>query len=265
MLAKRLISSFIVLFLLLSIILFAPFKIYGIVVTGIILLALIELYKLTESSNIHVFKYYSSLLGIIYPLLFTFNLATFDSLPILVLVFTLLILFLLEFTKKDGSNAAVNIGISFLGIIYISVTMSFFIPLRLLENGSMYVLCLIFIVKASDIGAYLVGKKFGAIHLIPRISPKKSIEGALGGLTFSLVAALISYFFVEIPFYHFILLGIILGIFAQIGDLSESLIKRYFRVEDSSNAIPGFGGILDLLDSLIFTTPLFYLYLNYVS
>lgn len=265
MLVKRLLSSSIVLFLLLSIIFFAPQQIYGLVITTIILLSLIEFYRLAESYNIHVFKYCSSILGIIFPLLFTFNLATFNSLPILVLVLFLLILFLLEFTKKDGSDAAVNIGISLLGIIYISGTISFFIPLRLLENGSMYVVCLIFIVKSSDIGAYLVGKKFGAIHLIPRISPKKSIEGALGGLGFSLVAALISCFFIEIPFYHLILLGFILGIFSQIGDLSESLIKRYFKVKDSGSLIPGFGGILDLLDSLIFATPLFYLYLNYMS
>lgn len=265
MLVKRLFSSLVILFLLLSIILFAPFKVYGIVITGIILLALIEFYKLTESSDIHVFKYCTSLLGIAYPLLFTFNLVPYDSIPILVLIFTLLILFLLEFTRKDGSDAAINIGLSFLGIIYISVTLSFFIPIRLLENGSIYIVTLIFIVKASDIGAYLVGKKFGAIHLIPRISPKKSIEGAIGGLIFSLSAALISTIFIELSFYHLILLGIILGVFAQIGDLSESLIKRYFKVKDSSNVIPGFGGILDLLDSLIFTTPLFYLYLSYIS
>lgn len=262
MFIKRIVSSILLSIFVLLIILFAPDIIFGLVVSGFIFVGLLEFYRLAQQhNNIHIFKYFFCLAGLIFPIILTFRLITFKEWPLLYFIFILLCLFLLEFTKRDDSHAATNIGMSLFGIMYISVTLSFLIPIKYLENGSSYIILLILLVKANDIGAYVVGKKFGKVHLIPRISPKKSIEGATGGLLFSIIVALIASLFVNIPLLHLFFIGIILGIFAQVGDLSESLIKRYFKVKDSGNFIPGFGGILDLLDSLIFAIPLFYFYL----
>jgi len=260
-LIKRTFSSILLLSIVGFIIFFASDIIFGFTVTCLIFIALLEFFGLTQHNNIHVFKYFSSIAGLVFPVMFTFGLINFIELPLLFFIFILLCLFLLEFTKKDDSYVATDIGISMFGIIYIALTISFLIPIRYLENGNMYIVFLILVVKASDIGAYIIGKKFGKLHLIPRISPKKSVEGAIGGLVFSIITAVIASLFINIPMIHFIFMGFILGILAQVGDLSESLIKRYFKVKDSGKFIPGFGGLLDLLDSLLFTTPLFYLYL----
>jgi phosphatidate cytidylyltransferase len=114
--------------------------------------------------------------------------------------------------------------------------------------------------------------RFGKTPLIPRISPKKSVEGAIGGLIFSVLGALASRMFlspalvyrtgVNLGYLHLLFIGIFLGILGQLGDLSESLMKRDCQVKDSSGLFPGLGGILDLIDSLLFTAPAFYFYLS---
>jgi phosphatidate cytidylyltransferase len=120
------------------------------------------------------------------------------------------------------------------------------------------------ITKLGDIGAYLVGSRFGKTPLIPRISPKKTIEGAIGGLIFSILGAFISRPFLGFSYLHLIVLGIVFGIVGQLGDLSESLIKRDCQVKDSGKILPGMGGILDEIDSLLFTAPTFYFYMSLV-
>ena len=121
---------------------------------------------------------------------------------------------------------------------------------------------LILVTKSSDIGAYFWGRKFGRIPLIKRISPKKTWEGAVGGLFTSLVIGLIfSVFITSMNFLEKFFLIIVLAFVAQLGDLFESLIKRDCRVKDSGKLLPGMGGILDVIDSLIFTAPTFYLYM----
>jgi len=112
--------------------------------------------------------------------------------------------------------------------------------------------------------AYEVCKSMGKNTLIPRISPKKTLEGSLGGLCFSISAAIISKLYLSfIPLIHLITLGVLIGFLAQLGDLCESLIKRDCQVKDSGAHLPGLGGILDILDSIIFATPIFYFYLLY--
>jgi phosphatidate cytidylyltransferase len=110
----------------------------------------------------------------------------------------------------------------------------------------------------------MVGKRFGKKLLIPQVSPHKSIEGAFGGLLFSIMGALASRPFVHYSYWHLMFLGVFLGILAQLGDLSESLIKRDCGVKDSGHLFPGLGGILDLIDSLLFTAPVFYFYMSII-
>ena len=128
------------------------------------------------------------------------------------------------------------------------------------------VAALILITKSADIGAYLVGSKWGKRSLIARISPSKTIEGTIGGLLFGILAAMASKVFLPDLFIfsypRLILTGAFFGLLGQLGDLSESLIKRDCQAKDSGSIFPGMGGILDLIDSLLFTTPAFYFYIS---
>jgi phosphatidate cytidylyltransferase len=118
--------------------------------------------------------------------------------------------------------------------------------------------CVIF----TDVAAYYVGSNLGRHALAPRLSPKKSWEGAVGGLLASVGGAVLAHlwFFQRLPLGHAIALGLILGVAAIMGDLAESLVKRAAGVKDSSSLIPGHGGLLDRADSLLFAGPLLYYY-----
>ena len=158
-----------------------------------------------------------------------------------------------------------SISITIFGIIYISWLFSFIVKIRFLPYGIALLGALIFITKATDVGAYLIGSRFGKHTFISRISPKKTVEGTVGGLFFGILAAIASSSFLPnigvFSFVHLVFIGLCLGIIGQLGDLSESLIKRDCLTKDSSNAIPGIGGVMDVIDSLLFTSPVFYFYM----
>lgn len=128
---------------------------------------------------------------------------------------------------------------------------------------------ILIIIWSNDTFAYLIGKNFGKRKLFEKVSPKKTIEGFIGGMVFGTVAALIiAYTTSSLSTFHWIVLSIIISIFGTIGDLVASKFKREANIKDSSNLIPGHGGFLDRLDSLIFVSSFVYLYLqliNYVS
>jgi phosphatidate cytidylyltransferase len=136
-------------------------------------------------------------------------------------------------------------------------------------NGRYCVFYFILVTKCSDMGAYLTGSAIGRHKMIPRVSPGKTWEGFVGAILCSTAA---SFGFArlarhELAFLspaHAVVLGVILGVAAVLGDLVESLFKREAAVKDSGRWFPGIGGILDLIDSLLFNAPLMYLYLRYV-
>jgi phosphatidate cytidylyltransferase len=135
--------------------------------------------------------------------------------------------------------------------------------------GQFYCLYLIVVTKFSDMGAYLVGSVIGRHQMIPHISPKKTWEGFAGALGLSLLASLALYRLMPghlsmLNWTHAIVLGLLLGFAAVVGDLAESIIKRSTGVKDSGNFLPGIGGALDLVDSLLFTAPLLFFYLRLV-
>ena len=136
-------------------------------------------------------------------------------------------------------------------------------------TGQFYCLYLIVVTKFSDMGAYLVGSAVGRHQMIPHISPKKTWEGFFGALSLSLLASLALFALMPghlsmLTWTHATLLGLLLGFAAVIGDLAESIIKRSTGVKDSGNFLPGIGGALDLIDSLLFTAPLLFFYLRLV-
>src|SRR5574344_170684 len=129
-------------------------------------------------------------------------------------------------------------------------------------SGLGYLLLLFFGVIVTDTGGYYFGSKFGKHPLAPVISPKKTIEGSLGGALFAVLGSVIVGYFIHLPLYHSVILGLLCTIFAQLGDLSESLIKRDAGVKDSGDTLPGHGGFLDRTDIFIFTIPIMYYYLK---
>jgi len=140
------------------------------------------------------------------------------------------------------------------------------ILLRSEPHGTSWIFLLLVIVMCGDTGAYYVGSTLGRRKLYPVVSPNKSVEGALGGLAGSLVGALIASrtFFPELTTIDCIGTALLLGPIGQLGDLFESLLKRSCGVKDSGSIVPGHGGILDRLDSIVFAAPAAWWYAHYL-
>ena len=138
-----------------------------------------------------------------------------------------------------------------------------FLKLNIQNDGLGYVMFLFATIVLTDTGGYYFGKRFGKRKLAPIISPKKTIEGSIGGAVCAVVGALIIGHFINLGFYHSLILGLLCTTFAQIGDLSESMIKRDAGVKDSGNTLPGHGGFLDRTDGFVLTIPVMYYYLKY--
>ena len=152
-----------------------------------------------------------------------------------------------------------EVGFNLLAVFYAVVLLSHLYLLSQMPRGMEWVFFTLLLVWASDTGAYLTGRLIGKHLLAPKISPKKTIEGAVGGMVLSVIAAMIIWRLIsEGTWYIFVILAVIISISAQIGDLFESALKRSAGVKDSGKLIPGHGGILDRFDSLIFALPLVY-------
>ncbi|WP_287127847.1 phosphatidate cytidylyltransferase [Candidatus Cyanaurora vandensis] len=149
-----------------------------------------------------------------------------------------------------------DIATSLLGLFYAGVFPSYWLRLRGLEGGDKFMLLTFLCIWAADIGAYVVGKSFGKLSLYPRVSPKKTLEGAVFGIVASTGVGMIGGGLLAWDLGLGFLFGLLVGGTALLGDLIESLMKRSARLKDSGNIIPGHGGILDRCDSYIFTAPL---------
>ena len=128
------------------------------------------------------------------------------------------------------------------------------------------IISIFILIWTNDTFAYIVGKSIGKTKLFESISPKKTIEGFVGGVIFSMIAGVfIAIYFVILPIYFWIIVAVIIGVFGTIGDLVESKFKRIANVKDSGTIMPGHGGILDRLDSAIFVAPFLYLFLEVIK
>ena len=134
------------------------------------------------------------------------------------------------------------------------------------NSKSSFVFLAFVVTWACDTGAYIVGSGLGKRPLLPRVSAKKTVEGAVGGMVFAIAGAVVArYTFAGyLDLSQSVILGVAAGVLGQIGDLFESLIKRDADVKDTSGLIPGHGGVLDRFDGLLFTGPLLYYYLKFV-
>ena len=155
-----------------------------------------------------------------------------------------------------------NLLIAFVGIIYVCLFLSYLVLLRCMMGGQNWVFFTLLSVWSGDIGAYAVGKTLGSHKLSPLISPHKTIEGALGSIGTVVLAALSlnCLLLKEISITHCILLALGMAVISQVGDLCESAFKRMHNLKDSGNFLPGHGGMLDRIDSLLLAAPLVYYY-----
>ncbi len=230
-----------------------------------------EYYRLAEAKGFTPFRTMATSLGAAY-LVTVYGKLFFPS-PLLHVLPALLLLVggfttaICAFAKTAGSLG--NLAVTVFGFCYLVFPLSclleinYFAPPYQGIDSRLWLLFALAVPKSSDIGAYFTGKLLGKHRLAPSISPNKTIEGAVGGLLASAITSLIwTWTFRETVgiaiVVHSLVLGVVLGLLAQLGDLSESILKRDARVQDSSN-LPGLGGILDVLDSLVFTLPLMYL------
>jgi phosphatidate cytidylyltransferase len=176
------------------------------------------------------------------------------------------------FRAGDMSKSLASVSSTVFGVAYVAVLAGFIAGLRMTPDTltspqtpklAAKLLTMFFaMVMLTDTGAYYTGRSLGRHKLAPRVSPGKTIEGSIGGFISAALAGLASKyaFFPEIPAWHALALGALVGIVGQIGDLAESLLKRGSEVKDSGNIFPGHGGMLDRVDSLLFCAPLVYYY-----
>jgi phosphatidate cytidylyltransferase len=197
----------------------------------------------------------------------------------LIVILLVLGVFFRQLPQRGNPKPIETMANTVFGILYVPWLLNFITKLTYLdvpsvggsEGGRFFVLYLIVITKFSDVGAYVVGSLVGRHKLLARISPNKTWEGALGGVAVPLGLSLAMYsasfqWFDSLRFTlrDAVALGVLIGLVAIIGDLAKSLIKRQAQVKDSGQFIPGIGGALDLVDSLLFTAPIFYLYLRLI-
>lgn len=178
--------------------------------------------------------------------------------PLFVLVCCLFVLFLFYLSSYDHiQELAWDLAVSTLGLVYLPLLLGHFIWLRLMVQGEWWILWLLFVICCGDTMAYYTGKALGQRKLYPQVSPGKTWAGTLGGLGANLAAGVLvgRWLLPEVQIINLGILSLALGFIGLLGDLFESMLKRQAQVKDSSSLLPGHGGMLDRLDSLLFTAP----------
>jgi phosphatidate cytidylyltransferase len=248
----------------------APRPIFIFMIFLITTLALVEFLVLGEKKGYPVQKVLSLIL--LYFLLSAFVLVSV-SVEMGVFAVLLAIPAAYVFARSEISEALPACAVSVLGILYVGMLGGALLRLRLdfgvsgdrpfeLPIGAKLVFFLLVVVWAGDAGAYYIGRRFGRRPLSPRVSPKKTVEGTMGGFVAAIAAAAIIHatFFGAFPLLHALCAAALLSATGVIGDLAESMWKRSAAVKDSGTLIPGHGGFLDRLDSILFTAPILYAY-----
>jgi phosphatidate cytidylyltransferase len=258
LLKKRLVSGFILAAVVFLVVWFdepLPWLTIGAVIWGI--LALREFNRVVTQVKAAPF----AIIGTIAVVLFIASPHAEGSLPPLLTGFAVLsLLYLLK--PGDRSQAFVRWAWTLAGVIYIGWLFSFVVALRGLDGGREWLLLALGVTIASDSFAYLIGRNAGKHKMAPRISPGKSWEGAISGAIAAVIIALLLKTVFDLPSSYLALglLGLFASVVGQAGDLIESLFKRNMAVKDSGNAIPGHGGFLDRMDSVVFAVIAVYYY-----
>lgn len=255
----------------LVVVLFLGEKVFGLMVAVLAVIGTLELYKATRTHDNHPIDWAAGLFAV--PILLYTIADKFDYITICFYGIATIVALVCLYRSKKYSIIDGIITV-FSGIV---VSSMFYTLLTIYKLGEDKLTCaaLLFVVLigawATDICAYLVGVTMGKHKLCPAISPKKSVEGSIGGIV-GVVIVLTLYCrlglarwipaFAEVPVYAYILLGIACGVLSQAGDLTASMVKRHFGVKDYGKIFPGHGGVLDRFDSLFFVAPAVYFFLR---
>lgn len=239
------------------------YYIYGAAIV-IALLGMYEFYKTMKLKNIHTIDLAGYLLSLVYFLIFLKG--NMSSAFIFLIIVNMLVLCIPVLNPKYNF---VDVAVTVFAFLYIAVPFSY-IPLLSFKGYGRYLVWLPFVCAwTCDTFAYYTGKKFGKIKLCPLVSPKKTVEGAVGGF-FGCIASTVLYGIIInsvhyiIPIYNYIIIGALCGVLCQFGDLVASSIKRYIGTKDFSDLIPGHGGILDRFDSILFASIVVYYYITFI-
>ena len=244
--------------------LFIPFVLYGKVpfTLLVVAMAVVGFYEIVKMKGISIFSI-PGVIGLLTLILLVIpNQWQLDVVQaigyssVLMVVYGLMILLLIYIVLVKNKITFDEIGFILLGAFYVGMGFHFLIETR--NDGIEWIVYCLLVVWTTDSGAYFVGRKFGKNKLWPEISPKKTIEGFVGGIVIAVIFAIGLQCIQPIMsnFVSLILITIVASMMGQMGDLVESAIKRHYNVKDSGNILPGHGGILDRFDSLLFVVPL---------
>ena len=282
----RRLVSFVVLWTIVLVALFSRNRavsdfVFLVIMVFLAVTGLAEFYGLVERRELVCFKWWGLLGGLLLMIGTFLNLtgligtsgspARVNDFETSFLILFVLGLCLRQFFSRSNTAGILAISTSLFGLMYVPWLLNFIQKINFFPGveGHFYLLYFLLITKFSDTGAYVVGSLIGRHKMIPRISPGKTWEGFGGAILGSVLASLIFVHFLGSSMFgmnefHAITLGVILSVGAVVGDLIESIFKREAGVKDSGKFFPGIGGILDLLDSLLFNAPIMYLYLRHV-
>jgi phosphatidate cytidylyltransferase len=260
----RIISALILIPLALLAVIYAPLEIFliGIGIVGTI--CLYEYFGLVRAMKFEVQPWFGYI--IFWVLLIGFRQSRFPATVIVALALIAFFLSAMWRSKRPIRERALGLMAELLGVFYCAFFLYPAVPIRYDfgdRTGIHWTLLLLGTVWAGDTIALALGKTLGRRPFAPVLSPKKTKEGAIAGLLAGIVfaAALQHFLFSDLPFRHVIAISVLIGIFGQLGDLAESMLKRAAEIKDSSHLIPGHGGMLDRMDSLLFTFPILYFYM----
>ena len=235
--------------------------------------ALYEFFSLVKKKGIPIYSYTGIIIGMMIPFAAFFSFSPSREGELLFIVSALLLIVFMQILRNDNRDAVIGISTTLFGVLYVAWFFSYLLKIRNLMPdvpwaGPKLLAFILLVTKCGDMGALIVGSRWGKTPLFPKISPHKTIEGALGSLAGSGMAAFLGQTLIPADFQfsvlHIVLMGLFFGCLGQIGDISESLIKRDCHVKDSGKMLPALGGALDSIDSLLFSAPAFYFYIHAV-
>jgi len=236
---------------------------FALIMAVIAVLGSLEFYRLASLNKIEPLSYFGT------AIIFLLILCPFCPIPMIkpLLMTLAVVISLIWFLFRSAiKNAFNNWAWTMAGVLFIGWTLSYWIEIRELEQGLYWTFWALIIIAVNDICAFFIGRAIGKHALAPSISPKKTWEGALGGvITGTLASVIVGIVFpLHINYWQMIILGLLICVLAQFGDLVESVLKRNTDVKDSGKLLPGHGGILDRLDSFFLTGPVIFYCITYI-
>jgi phosphatidate cytidylyltransferase len=264
-LVKRVLSTLILLPVFLAIVLVGPIWLFAATIVLLGAAAQWEFTGMFERAGIRTCRVAGLAGGV--AVTASFAVSGFDGARVVAaLTAALLTLFTMALWRRGGARIAWEpFAIAALGIAYVNWLLGYGLWLRELPAGREWVLLLVWVTWLGETAAYLVGSSLGRHPLAPVISPRKTIEGSVAQFAMSLLAAAAAqaWFFGALPLGHALVIGAALGVVGQVGDLVESALKRSVGTKDTGHLIPGHGGLLDRIDSLLFNTPVLFYYVSH--